>query len=743
MGGRTWNSTLALGLLALAGAPAYAQEARAEEAPAVSDAEIVVTARRREERLADVPAAVSVIDGTALADRGGAATSGQLLADQPSVRFNNLNSSVTSEISMRASSTARATNGDPSVGLYVNGAYIGGGGIGGRNFTRLDFLDIGRVEVLRGTQGALYGRNAVGGAINIVTARPSDEFDGFLTASYGIENEHAELQGAINVPIDEIASLRVSGFYVDQQDGFFYNRENDVFFDHEEGYGLRAQLRLNTGPMDLLVLAETQDLITPAISYQLDIAPGTPGFPGGYTQDQYNYPWNTPPRALQDVDGIQIIGTFDLGASELVSTTHYRERVSQYDLDADAVNPTELARARAAGQVGALTPVDPNAAAYVVDLTTSFHQDVHLTGDANDERLTWLVGAEMLLLRSDYSVENVRTPTIPNPSTGSVAPASLEYDSYAAYASLGYDLTDRFNLTGEARYTMDERSLSARLFDRDTGAPLGGPARIVDAEIGPENLSYNATASYDVTSSILAYLKIGTSYRAGGFNTNLGDPRQPVPIEPAFGDETATTYEIGLRGAAFGNAYFALAGYYNELSDLIAQTDNGCALTNPTCPVAATSFLTNAGDATSWGVEAELTSRFDLGAGVLRYALSASHQGGEVENGRFAGVALPQVPDYLASASLDYRVPVAADTEIFANMLYTAQWGGFQELRSTSVPLDDFELVNLRGGVEIDNVRLSIFADNVFDEVYRVARDTTIKRYNIPRVTGVELSYRW
>jgi outer membrane receptor protein involved in Fe transport len=128
---------------------------------------------------------------------------------------------------------------------------------------------------------------------------------------------------------------------------------------------------------------------------------------------------------------------------------------------------------------------------------------------------------------------------------------------------------------------------------------------------------------------------------------------------------------------------------------------------------------------------------------VLRYALSASHQGGEVENGRFAGVALPQVPDYLASASLDYRVPVAADTEIFANMLYTAQWGGFQELRSTSVPLDDFELVNLRGGVEIDNVRLSIFADNVFDEVYRVARDTTIKRYNIPRVTGVELSYRW
>src|SRR3546814_18505869 len=81
-------------------------------------------ARRREERLADVPTAASVIDITSLTDRGGASGSGELLADQPSVRFNNLSSSITSEISIRASSTARATHGDPSVGLYRHGASI-------------------------------------------------------------------------------------------------------------------------------------------------------------------------------------------------------------------------------------------------------------------------------------------------------------------------------------------------------------------------------------------------------------------------------------------------------------------------------------------------------------------------------------------------------------------------------------------------------------------------------------------
>ena len=170
-------------------APAAAQTPAPGDASEVTVGEVVVTARRREERLVDVPTAASIIDGAQLAERGGAGGSGELLATQPSVRFNNLTSTLTSEISMRASSTARATNGDPSVGLYRNGAYVGGGAIGGRNFSRLDFFDIGRVEVLRGTQGALYGRNAVGGAVNIVSARPEFDHEGYVDLRYGFDNE--------------------------------------------------------------------------------------------------------------------------------------------------------------------------------------------------------------------------------------------------------------------------------------------------------------------------------------------------------------------------------------------------------------------------------------------------------------------------------------------------------------------------------------------------------------------------
>ena len=491
------------------------------------------------------------------------------------------------------------------------------------------------------------------------------------------------------------------------------------------------------GPFDGVLTVEKQELTTPAIPYRVYIEPGTPGFPGGYIQDQFSYPWNTPPRAIQDVDSIQFAASIDLGWADLSSTTLFRQRKSQYDLDADGVNPEELAEAKSDGRILPFVPIDPNSQAYVADETESFNQDVHLTGEAMDGRLEWLFGGEMLLQSSNYSVDRLGS------AGGTSQPVSLDYDSYAVYGSLGYDFTERFNLTGEMRYTQDDRSLMARLRDINTGAPVGGAATSVDAEIEPDNLSYNLTASFNFTPDILGYGKVGTSYRAGGFNTNLGDARQPVPIPAAYGDETSTSYEIGLKGNLASNAYFAMAGYLTDLEDLIAQTDNGCSVTLPECPVASTSFLTNAGDAQSWGVEGELTTLFDLAGGDLRVALSASRQDGEVQSGEYEGLELPQVPEWLASASLNYRRPIGAQTEIFGNLLYSGQWGGKQELLVNSVPLYDYELVDLRAGATFGRLTVAAFAKNVFDEVYLIAETASIRRYSQPRLTGVELRYAW
>ena len=737
-------SALAMMSPAFAGDLAASQQAEeAAQAGRAGPEIILVTARRRSEALTGVPTAASVIDGQALLERGGATTAGELLADQPSVRFNNLNSSITSEISMRASSTARATNGDPSVGLFRNGSYIAGGGVGGRNFARLDYLDIGRVEVLRGTQGALYGRNAVGGAVNIISAEPVFENTGYLRANYGFDNESAQLQGAANFALSDTVAFRLSADIVEQDSGFFYNPQNDVYFDQQSGYGLRGQVRWREGNWDVVLLAETQELTTPTIHYQIDIPAGTPGFPGGYTQPVFSYPWNTPPRASQDIDAVQFRVGYDLEGARLSSTTLWRVRNSEYDLDNDAINPEELANAVAAGQISPFVPLDPNTSSFVVDETSLFSQDIHLAGDAMAGRLEWLGGGEFLSYDSSFSVPTTRTPTVADPSPGNIAPAQLDFESAAAYGLLSYDLTERFNITGELRYTRDTRSISARMFDLATGAPLGGAARVIDAEIDADNLSYNFTAAYDLSDTALAYLKIGTSYRAGGFNTRLSDPRAPNPVVVLFDNENSTSYELGFRGTTPGGTYFAVAGYFTQLRDLIAQVDDGCFVGSTVCPVSAVAYLTNAGDAESWGIEAELSRSFDIGRGTGRIALSASRQEGEVTAGPLSGLSLAQVPEWLASASFSLNYPLSDTISFHGNALLSTQSGGRQELTATSVELDDYQLLNLRAGLDIGSYRITAYATNALDQLYFVARAPTINRYNQPRVIGIELGYRW
>src|SRR3546814_2717380 len=110
-------------------------------------------------------------------------------------------------------------------------------------------------------------------------------------------------------------------------------------------------------------------------------------------------------------------------------------------------------------------------------------------------------------------------------------------------------------LTGELRYTRDSRSISARLYDVGTGLPTCAPARIIDDSINADNLSYNATLSYKLTSNIHAYGKVGSSYRAGGFNTRLSDPRAPSPVQVLFGNENSTSYEVGIKGSPIRRGY--------------------------------------------------------------------------------------------------------------------------------------------------------------------------------------------
>jgi iron complex outermembrane recepter protein len=713
-------------------------------------ADIVVTARRRAERLSDVPIAASVVDAQSLVERGGVTTVQEIVQNVPGVRFFNTTSQLNSETSIRASGTARGTNADPSVGLFRNGVYVGGGFLGGRNFTGVDLFDVGRVEVLRGTQGALYGRNAVGGAVNIVSAEPELRREGFVDANYGFETNAFRVQAVWNEPLTDSLAVRVGVDRIDQSRGFFYNPNNDVYFDRHKSTVVRGQLRFQSGPIDIRYLGEHQDAIIPAVTFRAFIPAGrTAAFPIGYQQDPYVYPWNFPPKATQDVDTHVLTGGFDLGFATLTSVSSYRVRKSFFQFDQDTLDPATLAILNAQGQNRG---ANPNLSMSNRDRTRTWYQNIYLAGPAAAP-LSWLVGVELIDQETRYEVLSGTALTQPIPGTRT--DGRLSYKSVAAYGSLGYALAERVTATAELRYTDDRKTIDSAQFNRVTGAI--GPAQfILDDRLKTDNLAYGLTLSYKTPDDWLLYAKVGTGYRAGGFNFNLGDPRQPNPIPASYDNEVSTTYELGAKANVATWLYLNGAAYLTDVEDVIIGAVNGCAPGNPACPTASVPFLVNAGTARSWGIEVEANARFAIGPGEARLTLAGSRQDGEIRSGPFKDAPIPQVPNWIASAQLNYRVPVATNTTAFFNLNYQGAFGGLNELTPAGTPLrqpatrgpyqspiGDISLVDLRTGVEFGNLTVAVYAKNLFQYRYVVYELVSTQRLNPRRLIGVDARFRF
>ncbi|WP_198669557.1 TonB-dependent receptor plug domain-containing protein, partial [Blastomonas sp. UPD001] len=223
--------------LAMCG-PAMAQESSG--APAADDGveDIVVVAQRREQNLQDVPIAVTALSGEALQERG--VNSGEdLQFVAPGLSFGRSTSTQGISTLRGVGAVNISVGGDPGVAMYIDGNYIQNSA-----YVTQDFFDVERVEVLRGPQGTLYGRNAIGGAINIITARPEDEFQ--LRADLQLTNyDGVQISGMVNAPLGDIGAIRVAGVR-DRRDGFVTNITsgplNGEDLDRSNYYALRGSL---------------------------------------------------------------------------------------------------------------------------------------------------------------------------------------------------------------------------------------------------------------------------------------------------------------------------------------------------------------------------------------------------------------------------------------------------------------------------------------------------------------------
>ncbi|NBB15147.1 TonB-dependent receptor [Caulobacter sp. SLTY] len=763
---------------------AMAQEAPAapaatsssEEAEPTDVGAVVVTARRREEAVRDVPSTITALSAEQLEAKSPIEGVGDLLQTVPGMRFNGVASENLAEISVRGSGTQRATSADSGVGLFVNGAYVGSSTLGGRNFKRIDYFDLARIEVLEGPQGALYGRNSEFGTVNIVLAQPQFRNGGRVSATYTADLEQIRLEGVVNQQLGDKVAVRFGVQMTDQEAGLYYNPKQDVYYDHTSGYIARGQIRYNDGPIDVTFLYDRQDMDLPTFANQWVIPAGAlPALPLGYTGPRYDIPSEVENSLHQDVERVMIIANYDFGWGEVTSTSMWSESHSaqRFSGGVDLVTQGQI---QASGQAGFY----PFSATATDAHDQTFYQDIHIAGDAADGALQWLAGIEYLA-QEDFYVRDVATnpcaltatsgicagtPTLPlcfrlNPTSlncpavfplpfGSRRVVPSEYQSAAIYGSLKYDIGS-FSLGGELRYSRDDKTASQSDFRLYTGVPFGTPTTYTFEE---ENLSYAAHASYRFGSN-LVYAKTGTGYRAGGVNNGTTVPAAPNPLTPTYGNEGTVSYEVGLKSEFGRNIFLRLSAYKSETSDAITLVSDGCTVL--LCGQAGTAFNINGGTMETQGIEAQLDAVFQVGSGRFAIALNAANQEGTyTEVAAVAGAPIldstvAQIPDWTFSANLNYRQPIGTDLFGFFNIAYNGQRGGGQDTVTATapfIPLEDIDNVDLRFGGTWNKTELAFFVRNATDEVIPVLKlqqgaIPLANRYSRPRTFGATLTYRW
>ncbi|HEX2560135.1 TonB-dependent receptor, partial [Phenylobacterium sp.] len=550
------SSLLRPWLLATSGLAAMAAPAAAQTAPSAAEragdvAEIIVTARRTEERAQEVPIPLTVVGGEQL-ERTGAYTLADLQNQVPSlVAFNS--NPRNSSLGIRGIGVSTASDGlDTSVGVYVDGVYLGRPGM-----ALNDLIDIEQVEVLRGPQGTLFGRNTSAGVLNITTRKPT--FDPGLTAEVSFGDYHYnQVRLSVNGPIvDGLVAGRLTAFHT-TRDGVLDNVTTRIAGNSIGRSGIRGQLLITPTPdIDLRLIAEyAEEDDTCCVSVLKTVLPASTSAATGRTlaafqalgytpQPTQDFTRNNAPQNMRtDQAAASAELNWDLGFADLTAITAWRYWHFDPLQDSDGT-PLDII------QVNAAQTRD-----------WQWSQEVRLASKPG--RLAWQAGfywfqqtlKDHFILNqfgSDAGAFYTAFNRLSNPNAPQVVIASgsqyvgdtrAESESWAAFGQANYDVTDRLTATLGARYTHDTRhgiTVTSTL-----GTPYG-PTSIpfnYDVEVEGGEWSYLASLAYKVTPDVLAYGSFSTGHKAAGLNLNAAvTPGSPLVLEP----ETVENWEAGLK----------------------------------------------------------------------------------------------------------------------------------------------------------------------------------------------------
>ena len=564
---------------------AWAQEDTTGSAERRLDA-ITVTAQKTEQSVLDVPLAVSVLDGDFLQEEGASSLS-DLSRIAPSVTFNDANSVANSGVNIRGVGTSVFDiQVEPTTSFVVDDVSLGRQGQ-----ALIDLIDIERVEVLRGPQGTLFGKNATGGVINVVTRAPSEVFSYDIEAR-AAEGEEYALRGTVSGPISDSAGLRLTGYYTDRE-GHIENTFDSRQFNGKESAGLRGKLVFDIDP------SLTAELIADYRHFESDGNEETTRFvtdptlqtvlaANGVTPGEENRRAYTFGDVSQETDdwGLSLMLSKDMGAFELVSVSSYRnwEFSSADDVDPLASDPNAPGAGLVTG--GVVVPVFGIALAGPLDINqassqdlTQWTQELRLAGEFERWQLVGGLFASGLEIdrtffrSSDACIAplgaplaplTVGGPCIPNalvppapgfpPSIPDLAPLSLlvdtngdvvsnaEVSNYAAFGQATFALTDTWSLLGGLRIQNDDVSFAAVQEEPTSAVGLSPVPFSLSGNTDETVITGKAGLLFEPNDYTLLYATYSRGSKAPTFDFDTATGAQ-IDVDP----ETSDAYELGFR----------------------------------------------------------------------------------------------------------------------------------------------------------------------------------------------------
>jgi iron complex outermembrane recepter protein len=677
-------SSMGKGLVAAALA-AYCGAGAAQDVAPSSSAleEVVVTARQRAEKLSEVPDSITAFTAEAIEQRGIESIE-DALSFVPSVSFVNAQDAGLSGISIRGIGQVR--NGEPPVAIVIDGVQLSS-----PDQIKQALTDVERIEVLKGPQGALYGRNAIGGAIVIETKRPSDHLSGRATLTAGNGNERTA-EGVLSGPIaGDVAGFRLVAGYTDF-DGVIDNVTLDRKVDFHESRYMRGKLLVDTGG-----------------PWSLDLTSSWSDFDGGAS-------WYIPLPDGRPNDTSIPVEADELGRS----TRELRDISAKVDVDLGGVQLRSVTAASKV-EVSLFEDLDwtaqPLLAANQDREVTSWSQELRLTS-GSDQRVRWVGG--VYYLDADRDIDTtVLIP--PRPFVASPAVRSTESSqASAAFGQANIDLSDALELTLALRYDRDRRTLTDRLAG-------GERSNTFDAWQPKVSLAYRLD---DAT----LYATAARGFRSGGFNA-------PNTIfAPIYDAEIATSYELGskttwLDGRLQADAAVFLTRYDDQQQFILSGATQG---------------IVNVKESEIRGVELELrakpTRNFEL-------AVALSTMDSEIKNfdgsRTFVGNEVPLTYGWSSNVSAQYSFDVGrALVSLWAGYERRAdQYWHIDNADKQEV----VDLTSARITADLGSWRATLWAQNLLDKKYTeeffanefLGLFSDIRYPGTPRRYGLSVTYQF